>query len=387
MKTFAGVLPVLGRLPVLVLVSLSLLRPVHAECNSPTKWSEFPSLDAKALVGFTQEQPFGFGQTSVSSSSEDNPYPNYLDDAEIAKYSNGKLSKTETSYISYYERDNRGRWRICRVEMWWPPGAGSEDSRIYMLKTTEKYLSSNPQLRKALSGHVVLYATQYFYDKKGRIAKTAVGDFMNVINAADVKICREYDEKDRLVLYMNPHTTQSCSNEPPDVRDEWLRNRYGDYRGEQVVLLDEWHHGSAGGRWSKKFEVFRTSAGPDNVRGAALAKWVKGVTTIYGSNAGKLDDNPANTVLNSFGQTTGSTYYFTKPPVPLEVLEHPELIYRYERRRQTYIDGEHFRLYELFRPNEHISHHRYYYQGGMLSSTLSICEPWTEGTQARMSSH
>jgi hypothetical protein len=235
-----------------------------------------------------------------------------------------------------------------------------------MRKTTEKYLSSNPELRKALSGHVVLYATQYFYDKKGRIAKIAVGDFMNVINAADVKICREYDDKDRLLLYMNPHTTQSCSNEPPDVRDEWLRNRYGDYRGEKVLLLDEWHHGSAGGRWSKKFEVFRTSAGPDNVRGAALAKWVKGVTTIYGSNAGKLDDNPANTVLNSFGQTTGSTYYFTKPPVPLDVLEHPELIYKYERRRQTYIDGEHFRLYELFKPNEHIAHHRYYYQGGML---------------------
>jgi hypothetical protein len=79
-----------------------------------------------------------------------------------------------------------------------------------------------------------------------------------------------------------------------------------------------------------------------------------------------LDDNSANTVLNEFGQRTGATYHFTKPGVPLEVLENPMALYKYERRRQTYVEGQILRMYELFKPNEHISHHRYYYVGEML---------------------
>lgn len=81
---------------------------------------------------------------------------------------------------------------------------------------------------------------------------------------------------------------------------------------------------------------------------------------------GKLDNNAANIIVDSFGHWTGSTYYFTKPPVPLDVLENPELIYKYERRRQTYVDGDLLRLFELFKPNEHVSRHRYYYLRDML---------------------
>lgn len=166
---------------------------------------------------------------------------------------------------------------------------------------------------------------------------------------------------------MNPRTTQSCEHDVPDIRDEWIRYKYGEVNGKEEIIWDEWHHGNAAGSWSKMFETFSTGSGPDDVRGVAKAKSRRGgVTEIYGSNAGKLDDNPANTVLNSFGQRTGSTYYFTKPPVALSVLENPAAIYKYERRRQTYIDGDWFRMYELFKPNEHISHHRYYYVRSML---------------------
>jgi hypothetical protein len=135
------------------------------------------------------------------------------------------------------------------------------------------------------------------------------------------------------------------------VRDEWIRYKYAAVDGEQVTTWDEWHHGDQSGKWSKRFERFRTGFGADDIDGAASAKSHKGVTTIYGSNAGKLDDNSANTVLNEFGQRTGSTYQFTKPPVPLEVLENPGALYKYERRRQTYIEGQLLKMYELFKPN------------------------------------
>lgn len=211
------------------------------------------------------------------------------------------------------------------------------------------------------------YAYMYSYDGKGRIAKIEEGAFLENSEGAKTLICRKYDDQDRLTLLLNPRTTQSCDQDVPDIRDEWIRYRYGEVDGKQEVIWDEWHHGNAAGSWTKKFEIFRTGLGVDDVYGAAKAKSRKGgVTEIYGSNAGKLDDNPANTVLNSFGQSTGSTYYFTKPRVPLDVLEDPAAIYKYERRRQTYIVAPLLRMYELFKPNEHISHHRYYYVRSML---------------------
>jgi hypothetical protein len=70
--------------------------------------------------------------------------------------------------------------------------------------------------------------------------------------------------------------------------------------------------------------------------------------------------------VDAFGRWTGATYFFTRPPVPLDVLKHPEQIYKYERRRQTYIEGTLFKLFELFKPNEHISRQRYYYLSGMV---------------------
>jgi hypothetical protein len=47
-------------------------------------------------------------------------------------------------------------------------------------------------------------------------------------------------------------------------------------------------------------------------------------------------------------------------------LEKPDLIYQYERRRHTFVDGPGLKLYELFKPGEHRSRHRYYSEGGYM---------------------
>lgn len=339
----------------------------YAACNNAKNWFEAPGSEIKVFIGYRQEQRLGFGHFGVTQSATYYPYPEPLPKEMLGKEGGGKLSDTKTSDISYYERDGKGQWRVCRVEEWWPPDAGNDEaSREQLRAITRRYAAGNPALNGLGPQYMALYATLYFYDKKGRLIRLEEGDFQKPEQKASIKICREYDSDDNLTLLLDPRNSQSCQANPPDVRDEWIRYRYGKYEGKQVELLNEWHSGSAAGRWSKHFGVFRTGVGPDAIVGGAKAKIGRGVTLIYGSNAGKLDNNAANTVLDAFGRVNAAAYFFTQPPTSLELLEKPDLIYRYERRRQTYVDGQHVKLYELFRPNEHRSRHRYYSAAGYI---------------------
>jgi hypothetical protein len=338
----------------------------HAKCNDPKVWFKLPGADVKTLLGFEQELPKSIASLAVTAGAQSSPFPPFLSAKDLQQFTT-TLSKNKTSMISYYEGVHGNQWRICRREYWLPPAADEVDNRKVRRETSKLYVVGNSHLEQATDGHMAIQAIMYSYDEKGRITKIEEGDFSKRDEGAITRICRKYDEQDRLTLLLNPRSSQRCDSDVPDIRDEWIRYKYGEVDGKQEVIWEEWHHGNAAGNWSKTFEPFRTGLGADDVEGGARAKSRKGgVTEIYGSNAGKLDDNPANTVLNSFGQSTGSTYYFTKPPVPLEVLEIPYAIYKYERRRQTYIDGPWLKMFELFKPNEHISHHRYYYLRSML---------------------
>jgi hypothetical protein len=337
----------------------------HAACNDANNWFKAPGPEINVFVGYKQEQTPGFASFGVSQSPDYDPYPKPLPNEMLGKEGSGSLSKDETSDVSYYEPDGKGGWRVCRVERWWPAGFGDEEVRAVLKPITERYVKI-PVLKTLAQQNVALFATLYFYDKTGRLIRLEHGDFEKPTQKATIKVCREYDDEDNLTLLLDPKNSQSCRASPPDVRDEWIRLRYGKYKGEQVELLDEWHRGSAAGRWSKDIGRFRTGVEPGAVFGAAKANVDRGVTLIYGSNAGKLDNNAANTVLNEFGKMNVAAYFFPKPPTPLEVLEKPDLIYKYERRRQTYIDGQHVKLYELFKPGEHRSRYRYYSEIGYI---------------------
>lgn len=336
----------------------------QASCNNATNWFEAPSPDIKVFIGYKQEQKGTFGTFNVTQTAQDEPYPVPLPKEMLGKEGTGSLSKEETSDVSYYEPDGKGNWRVCRVERWWIAGMGQKTIRQELKPITERYATNNPVLKRLGKENVALFATLYFYDSKGRIIRLEQGEFEKPEQKAIIKICREYDKEDNLTLLLDPKNSQSCQASPPDVRDEWLRYRYGKDDGKLVELLDEWHRGSANGKWGKDFGHFRTEVGPNAVFGAAKAKSDKGGTIIYGSNAGKLDDNAANTVLDSFGKVGAVAYWFAKPPTPLDVLEKPDLIYQYERRRESYIDGSQVTLLELFKPNDHRSRHRYYMVGG-----------------------
>jgi hypothetical protein len=338
----------------------------HAACNDAKNWFNAPGPEIKVFVGYEQEQKPGFDDFGVSQSGRYYPYPEPLPKEMLGKEGSGKLSDTENSYISYYEPDGKGDWRVCRTEIWWSGGSGDQEIRKELKLTTARYVTSSRLLTKLAERSVAVSAKLYFYDNKGRLGRLERGDFRRPEQKSVIKICQEYDDDDNLTLLLDPRSSQSCHASPPDLRDEWIRFRYGKYKGEQVEVLNEWHSGSAAGKWSKHFYRFRTGAEPDAIFGFAKAKVNRGVTLIYGSNVGKLDNNAANTVLNSFGKMNVAAYFFTSPPTPLEVLEKPDLIYKYERRRQTFVDGPGLKLYELFKPGEHRSRHRYYSEAGYI---------------------
>ncbi len=285
----------------------------------------------------------------------------------LGKEGSGRLSETHTSNISYYELDGKGNWRVCRVDSWWPPSAGDDEAqRASLRQATERYAKNNPALKKLGTRHMALFSVMYFYDSKGRIARLEQGSFLKPGKRSEIKICRQYDNDDNLTLLLNPRSSQSCLATPPDLRDEWWRHRYGKHNGQQVMLLSEWHRGDVDGTWSKDIWRFSTDASPGAVGGAAKAESGKGVTVIYNSNAGKLDDNAANTVVDSFGRVSVVAYFFPTDGTSLEVLENPEKIYQYLRRRETQIDGRQSVMYELFKPNEHRPRHRYYVIGNVM---------------------
>lgn len=206
----------------------------------------------------------------------------------------------------------------------------------------------------------------YFYDAKGRFERLSEAFFDRPNQAAVDLMCRRYDEKNRVIMAVAPNVTKVCPEGAPDIRDSWRRYKYADYMGDSTTLLALGHSGAADGSWVEKYSPFRLGPGPDDPLGNADVDSKNGVTVIFGSNLGKWENNSANTVVDSFGHWRGSTYTFTNPPVPLAVLDNPDLIYKYERRRQTYVDSHIIKLFEFFRPNENISRHRYYMLDGFV---------------------
>jgi hypothetical protein len=351
--------------PGAALLWLVIALPAHAACNNSKNWLDAPGTDAEMRIqdGVANRIiPDGLS----TGLGLDDAYPVRITMNLLNKSVNNRLVENGGD-ITYYELDGKGSWRICRKDGW-AANANLTNSpqKLIAQRLSQQYRSTASKLKKVTEGYWLSTSTQYFYDAKGRIERVSHWYFEDGISGASDQICQRYDDKDRILLAVDPWITKTCPAGQPDLRDRWLQYKYGEFNGETIPLLVLGHNGQADGSWSEKFDPFRLSPSPDAVWGHAEADSKKGVSFIFGSNLGKLDDNAANTVVDSFGRWTGSTYSFTKPPVPLAVLEKPELIYQYERRRQTYVDGQIVKLFELFKPNQHVPQDRYYMIDGFV---------------------
>lgn len=340
---------------------LGAANPAHALCNDPKNWLAAPGPSIKMMVGKAEDQPFDLS----SSVTVDEAYPISLPKDLLDKIADALPA--DGGDLSYYEEDGRGNWRICRVEHWVTNRFMNESAQQAVARgLSKKYVATSRRLAKLVDGYWIFSATQYFYDAKGRIERVMYWYYDDGKPSPEPARCFRFDDKDRITLSVSPETTKICPSGEPDLRDSWRIYRYGEYEGKTVTLLDRGHSGNLYGTWSEGW-TFRAGPAPEDTHGTAEANSKKGVKIIYGSTYGKLDDNTANKVVkDSYGRWSGSTYVFTKPPVPLAVIENPELIYQYERRRQTYVDGNFIRLFELFKANENIARHRYYTLDGSI---------------------
>jgi hypothetical protein len=351
----------------LALIALSWASTVSAACNNPKNWLESPNEGVKTFVGYKQELPYGFtsqmtGDLPGYNPQPDLPYPPPLPAEMLNKSSQGKLSK-ETNFISYYEPDGKGNWRVCRMEIWVPRGSDPVE------KTEPENQGKNPLVRQWLKTDAMGYAAVYLYDAKGRIAETfhVSSDRPKESGHSGERECFHFDAKDRPALYVRATSSNACpKGDKPDPRDFSERFRYMELKDGRVT--DTWgeqHFGEPDGSWEKRISFhipFDLNNKDENLwfqGGNARADPVKGVTQILGGyRLGEKDESMGPTYKVD-GNEQPSEYYFTKPPVPISMLETPEKIYDYDRRREADVTSI-VKLVEFFPAGKHRVRDRFY---------------------------
>lgn len=317
-----------------------------------------PSNDIGVYTGETPEGLMAFGESPYGRTRAPYPPP---PPAGITKQDQQRLpGEAGTVKLWYFEASPKDRsLRVCRVDVWLPRqhlGQGQG-----MFEQIARHSKGNALSRSLLDQDLTLaYSTSYSYDSKGRIEQIIQADLSKDLPVdTTAQHCNRYDDSDRVILWVNPEHTKKCPIGEPSLRDEWREFRYATVDGKEVQLRSRWHLPKSTARWREEWSPFQIDPTPDSVWGNAFVDSRRGVYEIFGSTYGKLDNNAANMVVDVFGRWNGSNYTFLKPPVRISLLENPDELYKYERRRMTRLDG-HIRLYELFKANEHISRHRFY---------------------------
>lgn len=333
----------------------------QASCTSSSDWLSTPD-DAVKITINSSVGSYSL-LTSNSLGQESTIFPTAITDHTLQQ--DGEAVPTDSMFdVSYFESNGKGAKRLCRLERWIPKGTSHVEKFDELAKTTLRFAGKHPILRDLALRNVGWSGELYFYDSRGRFERVAQTMFETPAKRPVDMLCRRYDDNDRVILSISPTTEGLCPPGEPNPRDRWRRFRYGEYKGETVILLRQDHYPKANGLWSEEISPFQTRPEPDSPNGSARIDSRHGVVEIYGSNLGELDNNGSNMVVDSSGRWRGATYTFPRPPVAIDVLQNPDLLYKYARRRQTYIDGTLLKLFELFPPKEHISRHRYYLLDG-----------------------
>jgi hypothetical protein len=336
--------------------SLALQLPAFAACFKEDPVAP-PSRQLKTVIDYEPDGMMNLGESPVGTSNS--TYPPTLTDDQVRQLENRAMRHGESGKVLYFEPALNGGWRVCRIDLWLPTLDFAPNQA--MLERTKQYASENELLWKLVKqDRYLAYSTIYAFDTKGRIERIEQADFSERPKTTfKAQHCRRYDQNDNVVSWVRPKNTHECPATEPSLRDEWRQFKYAMYKGKQIQLLSRWHIPKGESEWKEEWSPILLAPTPDAVGGNANVDSRKGVWEIFGSTYGKLDNNAANLVVDDSGHWRGSNYYFPKQAVPMSVLENPEELYKYERRRVTNL-GSRTRMVELFKPNEHISRHRFY---------------------------
>ncbi len=321
-----------------------------AACNPEKDLGSAPSGNLKIFLNYEHPDMDGFGASQFSR-----PFPTPLPAAMVSHDRSG-VPTNDRNTVTYFEPDNKGGWRPCRTEIWWQLEK-QEESRV-----AKRYTATDAYLSKLAASLEVASAMRYQYDTKGRIERVERISFREPTLRATPESCNKYDEKDRLVQWVKSPTLQTCPKGEPAINDDWRKFAYGAREGREEIILDRLHFPRKNEVWGEQWFVKRRDGSHTSFDGNAKAYGKYGVYQMEGWLIGEQDQNQANSALTVEGQKPKVTYIFTKPGTPLTVLENPEEIYNYDRRRVTRF-GSASNILEHFTAGSHVSRHRYFMLG------------------------
>ncbi|WP_213954469.1 MULTISPECIES: hypothetical protein [unclassified Variovorax] len=328
--------------------------PVMAACNNPANWLESPKVGVKMLIGY--QQSLSGTQFAGDPSSGQNFQPFAPPPPpEMLERSDGTLPANTEGWISYYELDSKGNWRICRQEKW---RARDESTDPLKIAQTAKYQSGNASLRPLMQSHYFGSATVFLYDKVGRIQETF--KVLPLPTETFDRQCFRYNVKNQLLLYVAANTRDVCPTGDPDLKDYWRAFRYADYKGEPVTVWAQQHYASKDGTWEDRIDFVGPLDDAQPYTGYAKVESGKGLVEILGGvRVGPKDQSDNTKYPYDSGKLPPIEYYFTKQPVPASVLTDMEQLYRHDRRRETDVLSG-VKLVEFYPANVHVLRERFY---------------------------
>ena len=346
----------------------------HSKCHPSSDWLIQP--DADTPVTFEGNAPPDLEAPDSSIYSKD-AYPKTFSDAALAERARkGGAFPTET-IVKFWEPAGENAWRVCRREFWRVPFTRSSKEGPPS-PTPMAGVRYHKEVEPLSRTHEFGRIDQYFYDAQGRLSRISVGALWGRNQGPQDELCRQYDAANRITFALEPASGVCPSNGLASGKDRFRQVKYRpettgvsrkDTAYDYVQYFDDAKKKWTGAGW------FIYDNDPNAVV-TFKAEEGQGISELNGVREAKLgnkDDNVSNTVADmvkvnrEIGNVwTGSTYVFTQPGVPVSVLESRDELYKYERRRVTNIVGDATRMYELFKPNEHESRDRYYFNSGIM---------------------
>ena len=358
-------------------VTLLLLSPIaSATCNNPRNWLESPTQGVKYFVGY--ELPTnGFGSSTYLDEPERMAYPpllpkemwdrsgsgDFLPDEEVS--SEGYRTATKGTPVSFFDEDATGNWRLCRIELW--TGVKQESSERSRAAANTFFISqqkNSPLFTKWGGSKFGYTANAFLYDAQGRLTQKIKVDATAEGPRTSAPECYRYDDKGSVVLYVDAKVTRACPVGDPDSRDDWTKIRTIWIDGKRLQSrVDRNFSLEAGVAW-RRVIGFRS---PDGLGpgGTAHANSRTGIEKIVGAaEIGPRDDDNVNVAPKRNGIALKPLeYHFTKPPVPVELIDHLDSIYSYDRRRELAVASA-FRWVEWFPAGKTVATNAYLLGGG-----------------------
>lgn len=341
-----------------------------AACHPSSDWLVQP--DHETRVVFTEDD-LDWSLVPAGPADPTLVFTKTVTDAELAVLSTVQPPWPKRVFATYFEPAGKNTWRTCREELWWIASQLDVSYRpAYAL--TQKRLKPHKELRSLSETHTLWNIKLIHYDESGRLEKINKGGTFGNSPRRD-SYCRRYDSANRITMSVKPGAGK-CPSGQPSAEDEFeiyqYRHNTTDSKEDSVSYrYQQWPDKEK--TWTGKGKII-LDGDPKAIVGFD-AQFGQGIVQMIGYPEAKLgskDDNASNTVADYVRNRgpvriwAGSTYVFTQPGVPFSVLDNRDELYKYERRRITNIVADSTRLYELFKPNEHLSRDRYYFGGGTM---------------------